>query len=244
MPNVQRIGKEILFVGDAQHGANVAGPLLLEKEVVFDECCGLAIDTTSVWDNHLDGNGDTFAVAAATGGDPRIYQIVTGDGDNEETIVHLGGLQWYGADKCLVEARIRLQDVSGVCLFFGFADAVGEMSIDYKDDSLTYTADDAVGFIVDADASSSSIYCVGNAAGTPETAVDSGTDWANDEWHVLRVELSTAAAAFYLDGNPVGFMDAAITSSDPLAITIAIENRDAFADYVDIDYVYACQTRT
>lgn len=236
-----RVERDLVFGGMAKHTANVKGPFSMEQVYLYDDCLQKAEDATTWWDEHLDGTNDTFAQADGANG---IVQILTGTGDNEETIVNYGALTWYGDQNCVVEARIRVVDVSGVALFFGLADAVGEMSADYKDGTFTSTADDLVGFLADADKGTSSIYCVGSKATTDETPVDTGTDWANNVWHVLRVECSTDAAAFYLDGVACGYMDASQEGGTALVITFSVENRDAAADYVDIDYIKAWQDRT
>ena len=241
-----RFQRYIEPIGIGKHTDNYRGNFSMEKVYLYDDCLGKAEDATNWWDEHLDGTGDTFAqystttTAAANG----MVRLTTGSGDNEETIVNYGCLSWYGDQNCVVEARIRINDVSGVCLFFGLADAVGEMSFDYKDGTLTSTATDGVGFLVDADKAASSIYCVGCKADTDETAVDSGTDWGDTEWKVLRVECATDGATFWLDGAQVGYMDASQEGGNGLVITFSVENRDAAADTVDIDYIKAWQDRS
>lgn len=240
MPQEVRAGRKYDLYGVADHGDNFYGNFSLNKVYIYDDCLQKAEDATTWWDEHLDGTNDAFAVNAAAGGHVR---MTTGTGDNEETIVNYGALTWYGDKNACVEARVRLNDVSGVCFFFGLADAAGEVSCDYKDGTLTSTASDLVGFLADADKTSSSIFCVGTKGDTDETPVDSGTDWANAAWHVLRIETSTDACVFWLDGTQVGYMDASQEGGTAMIITFAAENRDAAADTIDIDYIKAWQDR-
>ena len=236
--NIQRKAK---FTKIANHTDNIEGHWSPEKVWLYDDFLYHTEDTTHYWAEHLDGTDDTFAQQDGAGGWMR---LTTGSGDNEETIVNYGDLTWYGDNNCAVETYVRINDVSGVCFFFGLADADGEMSFDYKDGTLTSTATDGVGFLVDADKGGSSIYCVGCKADTDETAVDSGTDWEDTVWHTLRIECATDGATFWLDGVQVGYMDASQEGGNALIITFAAENRDAAADYVDIDYIKAWQDRT
>jgi len=241
MSHVVRVGKSVKFIGDAKHDDNVEGNFSMKKVYLYDDFLQRAEDATTWWEEHLDGTDDAFAITNAPGG---VVRITTGTTDNEETIVNYGQLTWYGDKNCVVEARVEINDVSGTALFFGLADAAGEMSIDYKDGTLTTTATDAVGFLCDADKESSSIYCVGVKADTDETPIDTGSDWENDAWHILRIECATDGAHFYLDGNAVGFMDASQEGGNPLIITFSAETRaDDGSNTIDIDYIKAWQDR-
>lgn len=147
------------------------------------------------------------------------------------------------------EARILLADVTGTCLFFGLSDAVNEtspdMPIDYDGGTLAAGADNAVGIVVDADDTvngASSIVAVGVNNTALETAIDSGTDWEDDEWHRLRVELNPDGDAdFYLDGVVFGHMETAIVSGTKLCIIVALANRETAQNYGYVDYVKGWQ---
>jgi len=64
------------------------------------------------------------------------------------------------------------------------------MPIDYADGTLaTVSGNNTVGFICDYDDSvngENSIVAVGANAGALETAIDSGTDWADTTWSCKR----------------------------------------------------------
>jgi len=238
-----KVSRRLTILGDAEHYANVIGPLQEEMVHFHDH---FTDDTlcTDKWEATSAGASAAIAVEHATypGG---MCRITTGTAD--ATVEQLSTpLCWEDDMNAICEARILIADVSGVALFFGFSDLTAEtspaMPIDYDGGVLaTPTGRDAVGFICDADDSVngvSSIVCVGAVAGSLETAIDTDTDWADNKWHVLRVELNPDGdATFFLDKTRVGFMETAITSGTHMCITVAVANRDAAQDYVYIDRV-------
>jgi len=229
--------------GVAKHKANVKGGLQPDSVTFFTDFLEDTLDT-AYWT--VTTTNATCAINAAVGGHLRYTSDAT---DNESGFAAIG-LNWEDDKNAKCEARIRLNDVSGVALFFGFSDATSEttpeMPIDGADGTVAKGGNttNAVGFVVDADYNSSGIYFQGCAAGTLDTIADSGVDWADAVWHTLRVELTPDGYAYgYLDGNSVGFSDAAVTSGTDLCVIIGVANRDASADTVDIDYVFATQDR-
>ena len=237
------ISKWIRLRGLAKHGQNLKGPFQPEMVHFHDHFTDDTLCTdkwlaTSAWASAA------IAVEHATypGGQCR---ITTGTAD--ATVEQLSTpLCWEDDQNCICEARILSADVSGVAIFFGFSDATAEtspaMPIDYDGGVLaTVSGRDAVGFICDADDTVngvSSIVAVGANAGTLETAIDSAVDWADADWHILRVELNPDGdATFYLDGERIGFMTTAITSGTHMCITVAVANREAGQNYVYIDRV-------
>lgn len=236
-----RVSKHIKFVGAAKHKQNVEGPFHPEMIHFHDH---FTVDTLST-DNWLATvTNATIAVHHSTypGG---MCRIATDNTDNESSFLATP-LMWEDDMNAICEAKILISDVSGLAVFFGFSDSRYEttpaMPIDYADGTLaTVAGNNTVGFICDYDDSvngPNSIVGVGANAGTLETAIDSGTDWADTTWHVLRVELNPDGdAVFYLDGTAFGVMTTAITSGTHLCIITAVANRDAAIDYVYLDRV-------
>lgn len=220
MPRQLRIDKEIQFIGDALHARNVRGPLQERKRHDWDRFTGIALDTTNKWATSVPGTGDSIAISEVQGGSGL---ITTGSVDDDSCM--MSGAIIYSGDKlAVVEFRITITDVSGTGLFVGFSDAKLEnnnsIAIHYPADVITAVATNAVGFVVDADHATSSIMCGGVKADVAETAEDSGTDWADGETKVLRVELNGDEATFFLDGVVVAFLDDAVTAATLLCPTI------------------------
>ena len=235
------ISKHIKFHGAAQHKQNIRGPCNEEMGHFHDH---FTDDTLSTDKWLATVTNFTIAVEHATypGG---ICRIATSAHDNEACFLATP-LCWEDDMSAICEAKILISDVSGLAVFFGFSDATFEtspaMPIDYADAVLaTVATRDAVGFICDFDDTvngANSIVAVGANNGALETAIDSGTDWADAVWHILRVELDPdAKAVFYLDGVVFGTMTTALTSGTHLCIICAVANRDATTDYVYLDRV-------
>lgn len=220
------VGKELQFDGGvSRHKANVAGSML-EKRVHFQDNFTQEVINGDVWTSTVGGTSDTIAISETAGGS---LLLTTGSTDNDAS--HLGGaIIWNAAKKASIEVRVTITDVSGTNLFVGFSDAKSEgaalTAISYPGNTLTSTATNAVGFVIDADHATSSIMCEGVKANTDATSVDSGTDWADGETKTLRVELDTdGSAQFYLDGSGVGYVADAVTAATLLCVAVQAQTR-------------------
>ena len=236
-----KIVDRLEFRGAASHEQNIKGPVHPEMVHFHDHFT----DDTISGDSWLATvTAATIAVDHATyrGGMALITTAASADG---EACFLATPLCWEDDLNAIAEAKILITDVSGVCLYFGFSDATLEttpdMPIDYDGGALAAVATNAVGIVADADDTvngASSIVAVGVNNGTPETAIDSGTDWANGKWHTLRVELNADGdAEFFLDGARFGFMETAIVSGTAMCIIVGVANRDTGADTVYVDRV-------
>ena len=204
--------------------ANVEGDMLEVREHFADHFTGDTLSTDN-WTATIGGSGDAIAVDAQNGG---AVKLTTGSVDNDSC--HLGSaIIWSGTKEVSVEWRVKLVDVTGTAVFVGLSDAVSEsngyLAIGYPSDSLTATATDAVGFVIDADHASSSIMCCGVQGGTKETAVDSGIDWGDNETKNLRIVTKDGAAWFYIDGVGVGYGDAMVTAATKLCVAFQAQTR-------------------
>lgn len=199
-----RVSRNIEMLGDANQEANMKGNICTER-MYFDEYW--FDDTTSaLWTETLDGTSDNIApTVGGVGG----LTLTTGTGDNEVSFLG-SALIFDVTQKPVIEARVKIVDVSGTCFYFGFADANTETSpastIDYADATLAAQATDAVGFVVDADKGTSSIYCASVNDGGTAAAADAGSDWEDNETKNLRIALDASGnAKFYIDGVQVGY---------------------------------------
>ena len=238
MPRQLFIDDELEF-RDKTHQTNVKGPMQ-EAKVHFHDHFTDDTLSTDKWlatvTNH------TIAVNHATN---RHCVLFTTDTTDNEASFLATPLCWEDDQNAIAEFRIKVSDVSAVCLYVGFSDATFEatpdMPIDYSGGTLAAAATNAVGIVMDGDDTvngASSIVGVGVNGGTLETAIDSATDWADGEWHTLRVELNPDGdAVFYLDGASFGYMATALTSATALCIIIAVANRGSAAETIYADRV-------
>lgn len=211
------------------HQRNVVGPMQERKRHDWDRFTGITLDTTNRWATSVPGSGDTIAISEVQGGS---VLITTGSGDNDSCML-ASAIIYSGNKLAIVEWRITITDVSKIGLFVGLSDVKSHgntsIAIHYPGDVLTTVATDAVGFVIDADHATSSIMCCGVKNNTDETSVDSGTDWADGETKVLRIELNGDEATFYLDGIAVGYLDDAVTAATLLCATVQAITRDGAA---------------
>ncbi len=215
MPYDLKIGGSIETTGDAKHRLNLKGSWGEVRRHDFDRFDRITLDTTNLWASYTTGaTSATTAISEVQGGS---CLFTTGTADNDSQAL-AKPLIYSGTKLAAVEWRVKITDVSGTAVYVGFSDAKyetnGLIAVAYTDAAVVYTATDCVGFSIDADhTSASSIICVGNKAGTPGTAVDTEVDWADGETKVLRVELDDDDANFYLDGVPIGHIEAAVTAA-------------------------------
>jgi len=223
-----RVGRELDFVGRAEFNPNIKGNVSTERYCSvdwFDQATlDLATATNTFNKNYvltLGGTSDDGALQAAghIG-----FDGTTGTGDNEISFLSTA-LIFDITQEPEIEMRIKIADVSGTFVYFGFSDATSESTpaatID-ADGGLTNAATDAAGFVIDADLGSSSIYCASvktqSAAGTVQS-VDTGLDYSDNATKNLRVKLdSSGNASFYVDGVGKGYIASAVADVPLCAI--------------------------
>ena len=244
MPRQLWIDDHIEFRNEASHRSNIDG-MMGETKVHFldhftDDTLSTDRWTATVSNHSIAVDHGTYAGGMA---------LITTDTTTDETS-HLGSaVCWEDDLNAVVEFRILITDVDAVCVFAGFSDEVEEstpdMPIDYSGGVLAAAATNAVGIVMDADDTVNgalSIVGVGVNGDTPKTAIDSGTDWADNAWHTLRIELDPDGDAyFYLDGVGFGYMATAVASGTKLCAIVAVANRGSSAETVYVDKVECWQ---
>jgi len=192
-------------------------------------------------------NTNDFNVAAVNGGTATSVDgfmiLLTGaaDDDNVEVATDLVFQAQYG---CVLEARLRSDDVLQQSYFVGFTDAITEgadlLPIDYSTGgALLTTASDAAGFFQCSD-NGADIMCGSVIANTDSTPQDTGTDAVIAALHTYRVEIDTAGnAKYFFDGVYVGTDTLAVTTTDPLCAYVGNITRHGSANTVDVDYIRA-----
>lgn len=214
---------------------------------VYDDFTGPAIDTTNDW-NFDSVNSGAVAYSSALGG---VARVTTGAADNDDCEIATG-LVFQAQYGCVMEARIADNDADKTCFCVGFTDAISEgadtLAITFDSNALVTTASDAAMLVHDHDYAGTSAYVqlVTVKADTDGTPVASTTTVADGVYHVYRVEIDTAGnVKGYIDGELVGTVSEAITTTDQLCAYVGFINHgEAAANTLDIDYIRAWGNRS
>ncbi len=230
-----------------------------QKVTMFDDFLG---DTFNL-DLWTDGEGaDTTGAAGpalvATGANGE-FLAVSGDDDNAAGSVDTSGttgaeLNWLADNGGLVmEARIKVNDISSCAFFVGFTDAVladGSMEAPIEasgsGDVITAEAEDAAGIIFDTDfATSGAFINLGSVIATAvTTVVPSATSPVNNVYLTLRVTISAAGVLEgFINGTSIGTISSAITTSDPLTPAVLVRGRTTVIRNLTVDYIWVQQDR-
>lgn len=151
----------------------------------------------------------------------------------------------------MMEARLKIDDVSSVAFFFGFSDVISttvELPV-YKTsaaDTLDSDADNACGVGFDTQGTTDQFWQGGTADTVDTAATHSGGAPSNDTFFTVRVEVSAAGAVTgYIDDTAVGAAVAsAINPATPVTPYIAIANRTTAQRILTLDYLLVQQSRT
>lgn len=213
---------------------------------VYDDFIKTAIDATNDWTFAAVNSGS----AALTGAINGAVRLTTGAADDDDLDLATT-LGWNAALACGVEIRLKAADVTAAAFCIGFSDATGEaadkVAIDFSNSgALVTTATDAVCFVLDPDKTANATYVhlcsvKNNTDGTP---VNTGVVPVVDTYNTYRIEFdSSGNVKAYIDGNLVGSLTSAITTTVGLCVYIGCINREAAANAWDVDYVRAWQRR-
>lgn len=226
MSNNVYVDNRLEFKAGAEVTPNVRGNMSQEKMSAVDWFDGVTLDVTNDYVQTLGGTSDAGALTA---GGLCGVTLTTGTGDNEVSFLATA-LTFDISQAPIIEAKINLVDVSGTFVYFGFSDATSETTpaatIDADGGTLTAAATNAVGFVIDADLGSSSIWSASVNTGAAVQSVDSGTDWADNASYTLRIALDTSGnARLYINGTGVGYIASAVADV-PLCAIINYGTRD------------------
>lgn len=240
MGSTVRVGRKVKFTGTADREDNVEGNMS-PKRMTFLEYW--TDDTTSaLWTETLDGLNDNISPTA--GGYPGLTLL---SGDTDDQVSFLGtALIFDITNNPVIEAKVRMTDISQTSFFFGFSDANTESTpastIDYAGGTLAAAATDACGFVSDADKSSSQYYAASIATGGSVTGTATGVTPTDATYNILRVELdSSGNATFYIDGEAVHYEATAVTDVPLCAIFNFGTRDDGGGDAVYVKYFKAWQ---
>lgn len=203
----------------------------------------------------VEGADTTTSDAVVTDGIGGTLVLTTGD---SATLTYAGnGIQvTHGAFYSFKAAngglrygvRLKISAITTAAFFVGFTDlGTFEAPIESagSGNTLTTNATDAVGFMFDTRMTADNIWCVGVKGDTDATAVNSGIAPVADTYILLEFEVnSDGDAIFYIDGDVVGRVDDAVTTTVGLTPTVAATSLVAASRTVTVDYIECEMNRT
>lgn len=207
-------------------------------------------DTWSTTAGAGTGNAGAVTVAASINGEVTI-KSASDDGTHAQncstfTAINLGFKANQGG--LVLEARLKISDISEAVLFVGFTDTISttvELPIFLVAADIDSDATDACGVGYDVDGTTKQFFHGGVKNGTDTTPAYSGTAPVDNTYFTVRVEVSAAGAVTgYIDGTAIGTAVAdAVTATTALTPAIVIGNRSANQVVATIDYIWVQQNR-
>ena len=148
-----------------------------------------------------------------------------------------------------IECRVQFPDLDTKAFYFGLTDVNGDTAILEGENlvaasgTLTLSASDLCGFLIDAEATDDEdwimVYNGGTTSGETTIAnIDADNDAVAGEWGILRLEVSiNGTARWYVNGVLKQTVTGAVSTSTDLAVMAMIEARAASNEYAWIDYI-------
>ena len=148
-----------------------------------------------------------------------------------------------------IECRVQFPDLDTKAFYFGLTDVNDDTTILEGNNlvasgaSLTLSASDLCGFLIDAEATDDEdwimVYNGGTTSGETTIAnIDADNDAVAGEWDVLRLEVSiNGTARWYINGVLKQTVTGAVSTSTDLAVLAMVEARSAAIEYAWIDYI-------
>jgi len=155
----------------------------------------------------------------------------------------------------VAECRVQFADMDTKAFWFGFSDVNGDTSILEGEQlvaasgTLTLSASDLCGFLLDAEATDDEDWIMAYNGGTTtgETTIsniDADDDAVTGEFQILRLEIANnGTARWYVDGVLKQTTTGAVSTSTDLALVTMIEARSAAIEYAYLDYIYVSANR-
>ena len=175
-----------------------------------------------------------------------VVGLITGTSSGNRSQL-VTGLNHKADDGTLIYVctALNLTDVATRANFFGWTDTVSiENPIELSGVTITANATDAVGFVYDTAATTDVIYIQGVKAGAA-TALKAATNPVTGGTYTpvagtydeYRIEVNTDGdASFFINGEYVGTVEDAVTTSVLLTPTALVETRTTAASTVYVDW--------
>jgi len=148
-----------------------------------------------------------------------------------------------------IECRVQFPDLDTKAFYFGLTDVNADATILEGEigvaagATLTLSASDLCGFLIDAEATDDEdwimLYNGGTTTGqTTIASIDANNDAVAAEWDILRLEVSiNGTARWYVNGVLKQTVTGAVSTSTDLAVLAMIETRADSNEYAWIDYI-------
>ncbi len=233
--------------GNTATAAELSSTDLGAKSTFSDDFLAAGIDSR-ISSTAGAGTGNAAAATVANGLNGEItLKSASDDGTHAQncSTLTLDQLNYKANQGGLVmEARVKIDDVSEAVLFVGFTDTISttvELPIFLNAADLDSDATDACGVVYDVDATTDQFCHGGVKAGTDTTPAFSGTAPVDATYFIVRVEVSAAGAVTgYINGTAIGAAVAnAITETVAVTPAIVIGNRSANQVTATVDYFWA-----
>ena len=155
----------------------------------------------------------------------------------------------------VAECRVQFADLDTKAFYFGFTDVNTDTTILEGNQlvaasgTLTLSASDLCGFLLDAEATDDEDWIMAYNGGTTtgETTIgniDADDDAVAGEFQILRLEIApNGTARWYVDGVLKQTKTGAVSTTTDLALLAMIEARAASNEYVYLDYIYVSANR-
>jgi len=155
----------------------------------------------------------------------------------------------------VAECRVQFADLDTKAFYFGFTDVNSDTAILEGNNlvaasgTLTLSASDLCGFLLDAEATDDEdwimVYNGGTTTGETTIAnIDANDDAVAGEFQVLRLEIAdNGTARWYIDGVLKQTKKGAISTSVDVGLLAMIEARSAAIEYAYIDYISVSANR-
>ena len=155
----------------------------------------------------------------------------------------------------VAECRVQFADLDTKAFYFGFTDVNTDTTILEGNQlvaasgTLTLSASDLCGFLLDAEATDDEDWIMAYNGGTTtgETTIaniDANDDAVAGEFQILRLEIApNGTARWYVDGVLKQPKTGAVSTTTDLALLAMIEARAASNEYVYLDYLYVSANR-
>lgn len=215
---------------------------------LFDDFLGDAIDSRWSAAQGTDGQGAIAAVVAGSAGGAA--RLTAGDttvvAESLSSLTH--GLNWKANQGGLVfEAKVTPAPsgtVADVAYFIGFTDTLATTTLEepatISSTTITYVADNAVGFLYDTGATTDVFYGVAVKAttGTAFASAVVGAAPVAATAITFKIELSaTGDASFYADGTLLGTIANAVTATVALTPIVSVMANTTTVKTIDVDYI-------
>jgi hypothetical protein len=222
------------------------------KVTLFDDFLGDVI--ADQWSGAKGSDAQAVVPAVVAGAAGGMCRLTAGDttvvAESLSSLTH--GLNWKANQGGLIfEAKVTpVTSVADVSYFIGLTDVLATTTLEepatLTTATITYVADDAVGFLFDTAATTDVFYgvAVKATAGTAFASAAVGSAPVAGTAVTLRIEISaTGAAEFFINGTSIGTIAAAVTATVALTPIVEVMARTTTVKSIDVDYIFVQANR-